>query len=349
MSRIDDLVERGFVPDALLRAAIRRLLRARLREICSGDPEADRRRRDRLIAQMRVDAVAPHGETASRQHYEVPAAFFRRVLGRRLKYSCAYWPQGVTSIDAAEEASLELTCERARLADGMEILELGCGWGALCLWMAERFPASHILAVSNSHGQRRAIEAERRDCGLDNLELVTADINDFATRRRFDRVVSVEMFEHLRNWGELLARIRSWLLPDGRLFVHHFCHRRWPYLFEDRGPGDWMSRHFFTGGLMPSADIFKHFEDSLVTERQWSLNGTHYQKTARAWLARLDRHRHDCRRILAEVHGPAAAGRWLERWRVFFLACAELFGFRQGSEWLVSHSRLAPRDTITRL
>ncbi len=335
------MAERGWIPDRLLRLGIRQLLRRRLREAARSDTTA-------LVEQMRSAPVALHTADANEQHYEVPPEFFRWVLGRRLKYSCCLWPDGVDSIDAAEESALSQVCQRAGVADGMEILELGCGWGSLSLWLAEHYPTSRVLAVSNSGAQRRFIEAAAEERGLGNLELVTADMNDFAPAgaagpaRRFDRVLSVEMFEHMRNYRELLARIASWLRPDGRLFVHVFCHRRHPYLFEDRGPSDWMARHFFTGGLMPSADIFRHFEDDLVTEERWDLNGEHYERTLRAWLANLDRRREPCLRLFEATYGAAGAERWFYRWRLFFLACAELFGYRGGREWYVVHSLLRP-------
>jgi len=337
MRWIFDQVERGRVPDPLIRLGIRRLLRQRLRQIEGADSEA-------LLDHMRSAPVAVHPAAANEQHYEVPAELFRRILGPRLKYSCCWWPEGVDSLAAAEDAALALTCERARLADGMEILELGCGWGSLALWMAERYPAARILAISNSAGQRRFIEGAAADRGLGNLQVVTADMNDFdPVGRRFDRVVSIEMFEHMRNYRELLARIASWLVPDGRLFVHVFCHRRRPYLFEDRGPSDWMARHFFTGGLMPSADLFRHFEDDLVSEDFWRLGGEHYARTLEAWLAELDRRRQGVLELFAATYGTADAERWLHRWRLFFIACSELFAYRGGREWFVAHSLLRPR------
>ena len=342
MSRIQALAESGKVPDPLLRFGIRQLLRGRLRELPRGDA-ATREGREALLESMRSAKVALHTNEANEQHYELPAEFFLRVLGARLKYSCGFWPEGVTTLDAAEEAMLTLTCERAGIADGMEVLDLGCGWGSLALWMSEQFPASRVLAVSNSAPQRRFIEAARDQREISNLQIVTADMNHFDPARRFDRVVSIEMFEHMRNYQQLLARIATWLNPHGRLFVHVFCHREHPYLFEDRGPGDWMARHFFTGGLMPSEDIFHGFEDDLIAEQSWRVDGLHYQKTALAWLANQDRQREECLRIFSSVYGAGEAERWFYRWRIFFLACAELFGFREGSEWYVAHTLLRPR------
>ncbi len=342
MKWIYSLVESGKIPDPLLRLGIRHLLRQRLRQAKGTATEA-------LIEHMRAAPIALHTDDANQQHYELPADFFRRVLGPRLKYSSCVWPDGVETLADAEEAALGLTCERARIDDGMEILDLGCGWGSLSLWMAERHPDSRILAVSNSAVQRRFIESAAADRGISNLRVVTADMNAFdpaqysATDRRFDRVVSVEMFEHMRNYRRLLARITSWLAPEGRLFVHIFCHRNRPYLFEDRGPNDWMARHFFTGGLMPSEDIFHHFEDDLTTEQRWRLDGKHYDRTLRAWLANLDRDQDSCLRLFKETYGAANAKQWLHRWRLFFLSCAELFAYRDGQEWYVTHSLLRPR------
>jgi cyclopropane-fatty-acyl-phospholipid synthase len=284
-------------------------------------------------------------EAANRQHYEVPAAFFVPVLGRRLKYSCAWWPPHVRTLDAAEEAMLALTCERAALQDGMEILELGCGWGSLTLWMAERFPGSRILAVSNSHSQRAFIDGRARERGLRNVTTLTCDMNDFESAERFDRVVSVEMFEHLRNYELLLGRIADWLRPNGRLFVHVFAHRYHAYPFEDKGRADWMARHFFTGGLMPSEDLLLHFQRDLVLEQRWRVSGTHYERTSNAWLENLDAHRAALLPVLAQAYGRGSEDLWLQRWRIFFLACAEMFGFRGGDEWGVAHYRFAPRES----
>jgi cyclopropane-fatty-acyl-phospholipid synthase len=330
-------LERDLAPDWLIRLAIGRLVAARLRAEQAGGPEAQAGRQTRLLEAMRTAAVSPGSEAAREQHYEVPAAFFELVLGPHLKYSCGLWRAGVTDLAGAEAAMLELTCCRARLADGQDVLELGCGWGSLTLFMAARHPRSRILAVSNSASQKRYIEAQAARRGLANLEVVTADMNRFETTRRFDRIVSVEMFEHMRNWEELLRRAGAWARPGGLLFVHIFSHLRFAYPFEVRAATDWMAEHFFTGGLMPSHDLPLHFQEQFRIRERWLVDGEHYRKTAEAWLARLDRNRAAVLALFASVYGSAQALRWLVRWRVFFLACAGLFGFAGGAEWMVSH------------
>ena len=338
------LAERGRLPEFALRAGIRRLLRGRLRQIGAGDAGAVARRRRELVDTLRQGPIAVATREANEQHYEVPPELFQRVLGARLKYSGCYWPTGSETLDEAEEAMLELTCQRAGIEDGMEILDLGCGWGSLALWLAERYPRSRVLAVSNSALQRRFIEARAVERGFGRLEVVTSDINRFQPGRAFDRVISIEMFEHMRNYQELLARIAGWLVPDGRLFVHVFCHRERPYLFQRDGRADWMARHFFTGGLMPSADLFLEFGEDLRVEESWLVDGRHYERTARAWQRRLEADRAAIVELFAGVYGAAEARRWYHRWRLFFLACAELFAYNQGREWLVGHYRLRPAE-----
>jgi cyclopropane-fatty-acyl-phospholipid synthase len=340
-----ELAERGMVPDLLVRAGIRRLLRRRLAEEAArasvGDAVGEwaRSLADAPIALATGDANA--------QHYEVPAAFFAAVLGPQMKYSSCHW-DGAADLAAAEEEMFVVTASRARLADGQRVLELGCGWGSLTLWMARRFPRSRIVAVSNSRTQREFILGRARREGLGNVSVVTADMNDFAADGRFDRVVSVEMFEHMRNWTRLLTRIRDWLTPDGRLFLHFFAHRRFAYAFgTDRGD-DWMGRHFFTGGMMPSADLLARLEIPFDVARSWDVNGAHYARTAEAWLANLDARADEVTALFARDVGPDAARRTVQRWRIFFLSCAELFGFRGGDEWIVVHALLAPRGAAER-
>lgn len=331
-------IERGLVPDMLTRAGIRRLCRTRLREL---DAPGSAARAAEFVASMRIGPIAPLPEKANEQHYELPPEFFSLVLGPHRKYSCCHWSAGTTSLADAEEESLAITAERAELRDGQEVLELGCGWGSLSLWMARQFPASRITAVSNSAPQRRFIESAAAERGLTNLRVVTADMNDFTIDvGRFDRVVSIEMFEHMRNYERLLGRISQWLRPQGKLFVHWFCHKSHAYPFETTGEDDWMGRYFFSGGLMPCEDLLGRFGRDLKATKTWRWSGIHYQRTADAWLANLDAGRSEALRILAGVYGPAEAGRWFQRWRVFFLAVSELFGFAGGDEWFVSHQLL---------
>jgi cyclopropane-fatty-acyl-phospholipid synthase len=331
-----ELAERRWLPDSCVRFGIRRLLRARLaQERARHSPVA-------LARALRLGALAVSADAANAQHYEVPAELFRLALGPRMKYSSAFFAGEGESLADAEERMLALTCERAELADGMRILDLGCGWGALSLYVAERFPHAEIVAVSNSKSQREAILGECAARGVTRIDVLTADVNRFAPDGRFDRVVSVEMFEHLRNWELALARIARWLGERGKLFLHVFRHRELAYSFEDEGASDWLARHFFSGGIMPSQSLVREFDRNLSVEAEWSIFGTHYARTAEAWLANLDRERADALRCLARVYG-ADAPRALARWRMFFMACAELFGFAGGSEWGVAQYRLTPR------
>jgi len=260
-----------------------------------------------------------------------------------MKYSACYWPPGVRSLDEAETAMLELTCRRAQVEDGMEILDLGCGWGSLSLWIAARYPQCRVLAVSNSHSQGSFIQSSYEQRGLHNIKVMTSDMNHFVPEKQFDRIISIEMFEHARNWERLLSRIESWLKPAGKLFVHVFSHRRLAYTFQEEGEDNWMGRYFFSAGMMPSDSLILYHQRDLAVEAHWRLSGIHYEKTARAWLANLDANREQIMSVLQDVYGSKDAKHWLQRWRIFFLACAELFGYRSGTEWIVSHYRLAKR------
>jgi len=339
-----ELCERGLIPDPLLRFGIRRLCAQRLDEEHDGNLDRADLRYRTLLAELRNSAIALEVEAANAQHYEVPTRFFELCLGRRLKYSSGYYPLGTESLDEGEEAMLALYGQRAELADGQRILELGCGWGSLTLWMAEHFPGARITGVSNSRTQREHILAQAAARGLTNVEILTADVNRLELpAASFDRCVSIEMFEHMRNYQRLLGHIAGWLRPGGKLFVHIFCHRSLMYPFETSGATDWMGRHFFTGGLMPGADTLLHFQDALRIEQRWLLSGRHYQRTANHWLTQQDRHADEVRQVLAAAYGQADAARWAQRWRMFWMACAELFGYANGSEWGVAHYRFVNR------
>jgi cyclopropane-fatty-acyl-phospholipid synthase len=337
-----DVLGTGRVPDALLRRLIRRRLADRLEELetaAGGDPAAALRR---YAAALAAGPFVIHQEAANRQHYELPTAFFREFLGPRLKYSCCYWPPGVSDLAGAEDAMLALTCERAGLEDGMEVLDLGCGWGSLALWIAEYYPRCRVTAMSNSRTQAEHIADACRTLGSGAVTAVTADIATFEPDRRFDRILSVEMLEHVRDYGEVLARLRRWLVPDGRAFVHVFSHKTFAYTFDADDPHDWMGSRFFSGGQMPAHDLFLEFRDDLVVEERWWLTGEHYARTLESWLRRYDDHAGAIRPLLDQTYGSAAPD-WQVDWRLFFLACAESFGYADGREWGVSHYRLAAR------
>ena len=332
------LAEAGAFPDPAVRFVIRRLLDGRLRQSVWGDQSLREAEERALLASLERGPIAISVDAANEQHYEVPASFFEQVLGPRLKYSSCHWDSTTPDLGAAEEAMLTLTAARAGVEDGMRILDLGCGWGSFTLWAAERFPNAQFLGVSNSRLQRELILARAAERGLSNVRVETADINAFDPAERFDRVVSVEMMEHVRNHRALFERIAGWLAPGGAAFSHVFCHRERAYAYELEGESDWMAKYFFTGGMMPSESLFSRYQDHLALRAQWRVGGEHYARTCNVWLERLDSKRDIILPMLSEVYGRDAT-RWFQRWRLFFMACAELFAYRGGNEWFVSHYR----------
>ena len=331
------LSERGLMPDFIIRAGIRHLCKQRLHEIASNNCELASEMRTQFFQDMKIAPIAPLPEMANAQHYEVPAEFFNLTLGKHRKYSSCYWPSGVNDLDQSEASALQTTCQHADLQNGQTILELGCGWGSLSLWMAEHYPDSQITSVSNSNSQREFILSEAAKRNLNNLNVITCDMNHFAIDRTFDRIVSVEMFEHMRNYQVLFEKLNQWLKPQGKFFMHIFCHRDVPYAFEVKGDDDWMSQFFFSGGFMPSDDTPIQFQQHLKILKQWRWDGTHYEKTANAWLQNMDRNASQITPVLESCYGHDQVQIWRQRWRIFFMACAELFGFNQGQDWWVAH------------
>jgi cyclopropane-fatty-acyl-phospholipid synthase len=335
ISSVIGTAERVPLPDLVIRAAIQRLCSRTATRLARGNAESDASFADDIAAR----AIAEHTDVANAQHYEVPAAFFARVLGPNRKYSSCFYKGTESTLQEAEEEALRQTVAHADLADGQSILELGCGWGSLSLWMARQFRHADITAVSNSHSQREYIEHEAAARGLTNLRVTTANMNVFRPERQFDRIVSVEMFEHMMNWRELMTRVKSWLAPDGRFFLHIFTHRAGSYLFDRADGEDWIAQHFFTGGVMPSHHLIRQYSDLFEVEKEWRWSGSQYQRTALDWLGNFDAHRDEIESILRSVYGTDTS-LWMRRWRWFFLATAGLFGYADGSEWGVSHYRM---------
>jgi cyclopropane-fatty-acyl-phospholipid synthase len=339
----DRLLERGLIPDLVLRRIVRARVKGLVEDFERIGPDARAARERAVLDRLDSGPIAVETDEANRQHYDVPPEFFRLVLGPRMKYSCCLWPPSVHGLGEAEETMFSLTAERADLGDGQSILDLGCGWGSLALWAGERYPHSRVVALSNSLEQGSFIERRCQARGIRNVEVVTAEVGQFAPGRRFDRIVSVEMFEHLRNHGELMRRIAGWLQPDGRLFVHVFCHRRQVYEFDAGGTGSWMARHFFCGGMMPSWDYLTFYQEHLGLADRWQVGGEHYALTLRAWLANLDRRRDRVLPVLERTYGADLAGLRLAHWRLFFIACEETFALASGTEYCVGHYLFAPR------
>jgi cyclopropane-fatty-acyl-phospholipid synthase len=335
ISSVIGTAERVPLPDLVIRAAIQRLCSRTATRLASGDAESNTVFADEMAAR----AIAEYTDAANTRHDEVPAAFFALVLGPNRKYSSCFYKESVSTLHEAEEEALRQTAAHADLADGQSILELGCGWGSLSLWMARQFRNAEITAVSNSHSQREHIERQAASRGLRNLRVITVDVNVFDPKRQFDRIVSVEMFEHMMNWRELMTRVRSWLTPDGRFFMHIFTHRAGAYLFDRADGEDWIAQHFFSGAVMPSHHLIRQYSDLLEIEKEWRWSGSHYQRTALDWLGNFDAHRDEVESILRPVYGTDT-NLWMRRWRWFFLATAGLFGHADGSEWGVSHYRM---------
>ncbi len=333
----DKLIERNQVPDFLLRKGIRKLLKQRLADEHKGDVEAQQAHLMTLIELLKASPIAVNTADANQQHYEVPTQFYQYCLGKNLKYSSGYWKPGVRDIDTSEDDMLELTCQRAGLTNGQQVLELGCGWGSLSLYIAAKFPGSTFNVVSNSRTQKMFIDLKAIERGIKNLTVITADMNTFTIDEKFDRVVSVEMFEHMRNYQLLMKKVASFLKPDGKVFIHIFTHKEYAYLFEVKDDTDWMSKYFFTGGIMPSDDLLFYFNDDLVVEKHWHVNGTHYGKTSEAWLKNMDNHKAEIMPLFEETYGKDQAVKWWVYWRLFYMACAELWSYNNGNEWIVSH------------
>lgn len=334
---IFNLLEKDILPDFLIRLGIRNLLKARLEEEKKENLEEQQKHLNQYIEDLKKSPIAINTADANEQHYEVPTEFYKFVLGKRMKYSGGYWPLGANTLDESEESMLKLSCERAQLKDGLSLLDLGCGWGSVSLYVAEHFPKCKITAVSNSKTQKEYIDSVAKEKGFKNLTVITRDMNEFTIDEKFDRIISVEMLEHMKNYQKLFAKLSSFLKPDGLFFIHIFTHKQYAYHFEVRDETDWMAKYFFTGGMMPSHNLFLYFQENLNIVNHWVVNGTHYGKTSEAWLANMDKHKSSILPILEKTYGKENVTKWWSYWRIFFLACAELFSYRKGEEWIVSH------------
>ncbi len=328
------LAEHGILPDSLLAYGIRQQCKLRLKDCL-----AYKDKLQKFISTLHQSPAAIEQDAANVQHYEVPANFYHYALGKHLKYSSAYWPEGCQTLDEAEAAMLSLSCERAELEDGQEILEIGCGWGSLTLWMAEHYPNSQITAISNSNSQRQFIEHQCLQRGFTNVNIITGDVTQFETDQHFDRIVSIECFEHLRNYAYIFEKMSNWLSDDGQCFLHVFCHSEYAYPFEDEGEDNWMAKNFFTGGIMPSYDLFKLFDNHLQVTNQWMVNGTHYEKTSHAWLENMDKNKNMIDDMFKHIDSKKERKIQFNKWRMFFMACREMFGYNEGKDWFVGHYR----------
>jgi cyclopropane-fatty-acyl-phospholipid synthase len=341
---IDKMLTRDLLPDFVVRFGIRRLLAERLRSEKKSNVEEQQESMMKLVNQLRESPIAVNTPEANEQHYELPTEFFKAVLGRNLKYSSGYWRSETIGLDQSENEMLELTCKRAGVKNNEDVLELGCGWGSLTMFMAAKYPDSRITAVSNSRTQKEFIDSEAAKRGLKNVTVITSDINHFQIDKQYDRIVSVEMFEHMRNYSALFEKVNNLLKPGGELFIHIFTHHKYAYLFEVKDETDWMAKYFFTGGIMPSDHLLFYFTEGLNTIDHWLVDGRHYQKTANAWLANMDRNRDQILKLFAQIYGVENKLKWWVYWRVFFMSCAELWGFNNGEEWLVSHYLFKKRN-----
>ncbi|MES2140428.1 MAG: class I SAM-dependent methyltransferase [Bacteroidota bacterium] len=333
----NSLLEKNNIPDILIRKGIRGLLKQRLDQENKGNTELQQAHFMKLVEELKSSPIAVNTVDANEQHYEVPTKFYQYCLGKHLKYSSGYWKDGVTDIDTSEKDMLELTCRRAELQDGQNVLELGCGWGSLSLFMASKFPKSTFTVVSNSRTQKLYIDEQAINRGLKNLTVITVDINVFNIDATFDRIVSVEMFEHMRNYQKLMHKASSFLKADGKLFVHIFTHKEYAYKFEVIDESDWMSKYFFTGGIMPSDHLLLYFNEHMSIKQHWHVNGTHYSKTSEAWLENMDKHKNEIMPMFEATYGKDQALKWWVYWRIFYMSCAELWGYNDGNEWIVSH------------
>ncbi|MGZ4033841.1 MAG: SAM-dependent methyltransferase [Bacteroidia bacterium] len=333
----DSLLEKNKIPDSLIRIGIRRLLKQRLAQEKKANVELQQAHLMKLIEELKSSPIAINTTEANEQHYEVPTKFYQYCLGKNLKYSSGYWKPGVTDIDTSEDDMLEITCNRAELKNGQSVLEFGCGWGSLSLFMAKKFPQSNFTVISNSRTQKIFIDEQAKQRGISNLTVMTVNINDFSIDKTFDRVVSVEMFEHMRNYQKLMQLVANCLKPDGKLFVHIFTHKDFAYKFEVIDETDWMSKYFFTGGIMPSDDLLLYFNEALSIQQHWHVSGMHYSKTSEAWLQNMDKHKVEIIPLFEETYGKDQATKWWVYWRIFYMACAELWGYNNGEEWIVSH------------